>query len=250
MAKKHLTKKEKEARTKKFLLILLIVFAAAAVAATVAGIVVSGIVSRREAEERKKAERSYTYLRSSMEEACRNDPWDKNDPDGVTKKEGEVWAYFEMLMAIEDDAMHEGSKGIEYGFALGNTLCADLTAVSEGAKDAVEAMLADYCNLKDLSFRTGTLEDLKREGRIDASSADLYLDGILLRPGALKEENSGGYSAFFTFHSSNRNARGAEVFAARKDRFTGSVEDSGFRSTSVLSDDGVWIAFVRSTLVS
>lgn len=244
MAKKRLSKTEKEKRLKRALAIGAAVFLVAALTAIVLGVVLS-----RRADENEKI--SYEYLRQTLIEDYLADPWDElsaNEArDAAEKREGALWAVFEALMCVEDDGMRTGSKGIQY--ETGGTLCVDLTAFSDPAlRRSVEYFFMDYCQRKDLTFRTGTLEGLKEEGKIDAEGPDVYIDGCLLTVG-MPSRTDDGYAVEFFFYFNSRFGRGATVRAVRTADLPRYIADHGDPASPV-SDDGVWSCFIEQTLIT
>ena len=251
MPKKYLTQKQKSARIKKILLITLI-----AVILISALLIVLGAVLGHRADEEKRAQEekekaSYEYLRANMEKNYREDPWDGGAVDGVERKEGDLWVAFEALMCIEDDGMRKGSKGVQYDLSAGNVLCVDLMAYpEEELRSAVIKMLKAYCSFKGMTFRTGTLEELKSEGKIDTNGPDVYTEGCLMilgRPAQSKADRS--FETRISFYYSNRNGRGAIVKTVPKIDWDQNKKTL-YKDAEAVSDDGVWVSYVTQTMIS
>ena len=252
MPKKYLTKKERSARTKKVLIIVscsLIVLAAL--------LIVLGITLGNKADEEKRIREeeekaSYEYLRANMEKNYREDPWDGKDAESVSKKEGALWALFEALMCIEDDGMRTGSKGVQYDTSSGNVLCADLSSFKEPAlRSAAEKMLSAYSSFKGLTFRTGTLEQLKSEGKIDTAGPDVYTEGCLLRIGAPAYDGEARiWETDVFFYYDNRRGRGATVRSFRTEDKDYVVNEMNYEVKDDRSDDGIWISWIDQTMIT
>lgn len=242
MSKRALTQKEKEKRIKKGLLAGAAVVLAAAVVA-----IVIGVIAAHVQDEKEKV--SYEYLRDTLINDYLADPWDgaKDPAASAEKREGVTWAIFEGLMCVEDDGMKKGSKGIEYSES-GDVLCVDLTALDEEEQNAAARFFEDYSRCKFMTFRTGTMNDLKKEGKIDKSRSDAYTEGCLLTVGA-PEVSGEEFSLEYTFYYNGFYVRGATVRGVRSENFADYVLHHGMPQNGY-SDDGVWTVFIEQTLVS
>lgn len=244
MAKKYLSKSQKEARLKKNLKICGIVFLILVVVAVAVGVTVSVI-------EDRKDKISYELLRETLLSDYEKDPWDGKDPDTAKEKEGELWAIFEGLLRIEDDGMENGSKGVEFDPLSGDTLCFDLSKIeNEALKVSLENMLSDYAERKRKTPAFASYDELKAQGKIDTSSGGAYTDGCLcqiLNAGWDKENEL--YRVKIYFYYTSTFGKGADIFVARKDYFEAHKEDY-FESWEPVSDDGKWVSYIANTMIA
>lgn len=242
MSNKYRSSFEKEARIKKTLKIVGIAFAIAVVLAIAAGIVASNIASRHGPVH-------YTELRQTLVKDYERDPWDGGDKKGAETKNGEIWAFYEALMCIEDDGTKNGSEGIQYDPYAGDAFCADLSGVEdETLRTSISAFLADYADRKGLEFRTGSLDELRAEGKLDASGT--YADGVVFRvTHAEWSEKDEVFSSEIFIHYSDRNGKGATVKSVRKDYFETNRE-LFFENVQSTVEDGGWVCYIESTMQS
>ncbi len=237
MPKRYLTKKEKEARLKKGLGVGAIVFVVLTVLTALSGI---GLAKLGDME-----------LRLQMQFDYWKDPWDGEGKFDFISKKGDVWAYYEALMCVEDDAIRAGGEGISYDRSVGTVLCVDTSSIeNEKVRSAAEKMYEDYAKRKGLRFRTGSLEQLKEEGLI-ASSGESYKEGCLLQ---IFDNGWDREKIFFTvdmfFYYGNTNGQGATVMLTRKENLKAMKEAVQEEQIEKISDDGEWAAVILSTMVS
>lgn len=237
MAKKYLTQKEKEALFLKRLRILGIVFVVLVVLTVLAGLAAAKIDD--------------AALRLQLQLDYWKDPWDGGKKFDFLSKKNEVWAYYEALMCVEDDAVRAGGNGIAFDTSVGRMLCVDTSVIEdEDMRRAVEKMYEDYTERKGLLFRTGSLENLKEEGLID-KSGDSYTEGCLLQ--ILKndwDEEQKIFTMHMFFYYGSTNGQGATVMVARKKDQKLLKEELLPEQRKRLSDDGEWISVIESTITS
>ena len=221
MAKKYLTAKERSKRNR---IILISALAVAVVSA--AAITLGAIFGSRPAD-----------LRGKMEKAAE---------DGAQDKKGAAWMVYEALMAIEDEGTRTGSNGIEYDRSAGNTLCFDLSAFESADLPSIEKMLKDYCSLKDMKFRTGTMAQLKGEGLILSNGQpDVYSEGCLISfDPFIYDEEERSYATEVFFYYNSRYGRSARLKLVRAEDWSYFKDEYGANTGDAYYEDGAWVVCV------
>ena len=240
MAKKYVSKEEKEKRVKKALKIGGIVFAVLVVL-----LIAVGIAAPRVSERALRLGMQFDYMK---------DPWDGGGSLGFLSKKGDVWLYYEALMCIEDDALKSDSRGVVFSSSAGNVLCADLSNIKDkDLFEAVKKMYGDYAARKGMTFKCASMEELKADGKIDAGAGggSAYVEGCLLQ--ILENEWDKEHLIFSNqifFYYSSTVGRGATVAVSRsadKEILEKTYNGDG---KETVSNDGEWAAVIASSMIT
>ena len=239
MAKRSISKAEKEKRTVRALKIGGIVFAALVVLAIAVGIALSALAPK--------------MLRLQMQLDYMKDPWDGENAFSVFSKDGGVWLSYEALVCIEDDAQASGGEGVVFSRSLGDVLCVDLSNVGdETLRSSVKKMYEDYAARKGMVFKCASMEELKTQGLIDASpeGRSAYTEGCLLQ---ILENEWDPEGRFFTnqlyFYYNSTFGKGATVVVSRPENRQ-ELEKFGESENEKISYDGKWAAVIASSMIT